>query len=647
MQSSDDWRVFCFGREKTLVNGCPTWRPRAEHDPLIFEMLRNTVEARMKSGQLTIVDATLLTDKHRCEFAAIAERHRRQCLVIIFDVPLDDVLRRNELRDQRVPEEVIRSMNDRFERTSSLPFEIVDGTFELEVNWLRVPESEAISVIGDIHGCLEPLEEMLKLVGNEAILFLGDVIDRGPQSFECLLRVKELVQSGRAHCLMGNHEFNLLRGLEGEEIHFSSTRVTMDRVIRGGKEKEIIKFLKSLPPAAIGVDGTLYCHADQTSFDPNNCEVQRLIQGTSKLGETRDVDGEYDCLGTAPLVRGHILATGNSKLVTSLDRGCGFGGPLVGLLRGQITEVPSAFDYRRREQTFADRLKSVDKRLIRREQKGPLEIVKYTRKSYFDWKVWKKNPILFETRGIVLDLAGNPVNHPFRRLPHWHETRIKLSESVIAVRKVNGFLGQAFIDPYSGAPVFTSSGSFNGPFAELFRKNLHERRLVGPITQFLKREGGTLLFEVCDATDDHPIAEPDGVFLIGFGRSEGRATEAELDTISTELGTLRPEWAAMSAGEAQQLSRTVEHEGFILRRADGEELICKLKSTYYLTIKLLSRLNEKNTNFMLKNASRFVDETFIDELELKPLVLKLVAEIGEEWKSWTEQQKLDWCRANV
>lgn len=75
-------------------------------------------------------------------------------------------------------------------------------------------------VIGDIHGFADKLEDLLKLLGyrqdgesyippnGRKALFLGDLIDRGPQQMRVLEIVRSMVDASHALCIMGNHEFN-------------------------------------------------------------------------------------------------------------------------------------------------------------------------------------------------------------------------------------------------------------------------------------------------------------------------------------------------------------------------------------------------------------------------------------------------------
>jgi predicted MPP superfamily phosphohydrolase len=74
-------------------------------------------------------------------------------------------------------------------------------------------------IIGDIHGELEGLRLLLEKLGYEAeggsfhhpegrkLIFVGDLIDRGPESRGVLHLVRRLVDSGQALVVMGNHEY--------------------------------------------------------------------------------------------------------------------------------------------------------------------------------------------------------------------------------------------------------------------------------------------------------------------------------------------------------------------------------------------------------------------------------------------------------
>lgn len=77
-------------------------------------------------------------------------------------------------------------------------------------------------IIGDIHGHAHKLEALLARLGYECLgglwvppagrqaVFLGDLIDRGPEQVKVVDIVRRMQRAGHAQCILGNHEFNAL-----------------------------------------------------------------------------------------------------------------------------------------------------------------------------------------------------------------------------------------------------------------------------------------------------------------------------------------------------------------------------------------------------------------------------------------------------
>lgn len=69
--------------------------------------------------------------------------------------------------------------------------------------------------IGDVHGCLEELKELLTLVqpsSDDRLAFVGDLVDRGPDSIGVIRYVKNLIcKHPGSFCVAGNHESKVLR----------------------------------------------------------------------------------------------------------------------------------------------------------------------------------------------------------------------------------------------------------------------------------------------------------------------------------------------------------------------------------------------------------------------------------------------------
>jgi len=84
-----------------------------------------------------------------------------------------------------------------------------------------VADRQGYDLIGDIHGCAHSLEMLLDRLGyrridgvyqhpERKVVFVGDIVDRGPRIREAVQIVRSMVDAGSAHIVMGNHEYNLL-----------------------------------------------------------------------------------------------------------------------------------------------------------------------------------------------------------------------------------------------------------------------------------------------------------------------------------------------------------------------------------------------------------------------------------------------------
>ena len=75
-----------------------------------------------------------------------------------------------------------------------------------------------LDIVGDVHGEYEALVRLLKRLGGDPergrverpLVFVGDLVDRGPDSPAVVALVERLVRAGLAQCVLGNHELNIL-----------------------------------------------------------------------------------------------------------------------------------------------------------------------------------------------------------------------------------------------------------------------------------------------------------------------------------------------------------------------------------------------------------------------------------------------------
>ncbi|TIV91821.1 MAG: polynucleotide kinase-phosphatase, partial [Mesorhizobium sp.] len=93
-------------------------------------------------------------------------------------------------------------------------------------------------IIGDVHGCAEELQVLLGKLGysltwsehrgersvvvsppeGRKAVFVGDLVDRGPNTPDVLRIAMSMVAAGTAYCVQGNHERKLGRWLEGRKV---------------------------------------------------------------------------------------------------------------------------------------------------------------------------------------------------------------------------------------------------------------------------------------------------------------------------------------------------------------------------------------------------------------------------------------------
>lgn len=134
----------------------------------------------------------------------------------------------------------------------------------------RLPD-ERLDVVGDVHGELMALHALLAELGYDRdgrhpdgrrLVFVGDLCDRGPESPAVLEFVMQLHAAGRAWCVLGNHELNLLRGARKEgngwfhaDDHDRRRGLFLDsRPVDAGARGRILAFLARLPLALVRDD---------------------------------------------------------------------------------------------------------------------------------------------------------------------------------------------------------------------------------------------------------------------------------------------------------------------------------------------------------------------------------------------------------
>src|SRR5947209_846442 len=206
-----------------------------------FAVLHFIASRRLAAGRLTVIDATNVEPESRKPLLALARQYHCLAVAIVFDLPQKLCEERNQQRpDRDFGPHVIRRQSIRLRRSlSGLKREGFQYSFLLSsaeqveaVEIERPPlwtnlkhEHGPFDIIGDVHGCFNELRELLKELGYQVnyddgavpgfhvqhpqgrkVIFLGDLIDRGPNSTGVLYLAMEMVASGAALCVPGNHD---------------------------------------------------------------------------------------------------------------------------------------------------------------------------------------------------------------------------------------------------------------------------------------------------------------------------------------------------------------------------------------------------------------------------------------------------------
>ncbi|CAM5707416.1 Polynucleotide kinase-phosphatase OS=Streptomyces antimycoticus OX=68175 GN=SSPO_031170 PE=4 SV=1 [Streptomyces antimycoticus] len=351
--------------------------------PDAFDVLHYIVGKRLAAGRLTVVDATNVRSESRRSLIALAREHDVLPVAIVLDVPEGECARRNAQRPDRagMPGHVIprqrrelrRSLKS-LEREGFRKVHILRGVEEAEaaevVTERRYNDLRHLTgpfdIIGDIHGCRSELETLLGKLGyavrrdesgrpvdaahpeGRTAVFVGDLVDRGPDSPGVLRLVMGMVASGAALCVPGNHENKLGRYLKGRKVRvthgLAETVEQLDREHTADPDfvERVRAFIESLVSHYVLDGGALVvCHAGLP--EKYHGRTSGRVRSHALYGETTGETDEFglpvrypwaeDYRGRAAVVYGHTPIPRASWLNNTicLDTGCVLGGRMTAL----------------------------------------------------------------------------------------------------------------------------------------------------------------------------------------------------------------------------------------------------------------------------------------------------------------------------
>ncbi|MGW1539849.1 polynucleotide kinase-phosphatase [Streptomyces sp. NPDC002309] len=347
-----------------------------------FDVLHYIAGKRLAAGRRTVVDATSVQPDARRQLVELARKYDVLPIAIVLDVPEEVCAERNAARSDRadMPRRVIqrhirelrRSLRH-LEREGFRKVHVLRGTAEVDsatvVTEKRFNDLTHLTgpfdIVGDIHGCAAELEALLGRLGyadgvhpdGRTAVFVGDLVDRGPDSPGVLRRVMAMVKSGNALCVPGNHENKYgryLRGRKVQQTHGLAETVAQMEDESEEFKKEVREFIDGLVSHYVLDGGKLVvCHAGLP--EKYHGRTSGRVRSHALYGDTTGETDEFglpvrypwaeDYRGRAAVVYGHTPVPEATWLNNTicLDTGAVFGGKLTALRwpERELVDVPA------------------------------------------------------------------------------------------------------------------------------------------------------------------------------------------------------------------------------------------------------------------------------------------------------------------
>jgi protein phosphatase len=361
-----------------------------------FELLHFIARKRLARGLLTVVDATNVQPDARKPLVAIAREFHALPVAIVLDIPEKVCRERNKDRPDRSfgPHVIRQQMQQlhasirRLDREGFRHVFVLDSLEAVEVATVeRQPlwnnkksEHGPFDFIGDVHGCFDELESLLKELGyvvartdseehafrvshpqgRKAVL-VGDLVDRGPKVADVLRLAMAMTTQGTGLSVPGNHDIKLMRKLRGKDVR-----------ITHGLGESLVQLEREPPEFAARVADFIDGLVSHYVFDDGKLVVahaglKESLQGRGSgkvrefalFGDTTGETDEYglpvrypwaqEYRGRAAVVYGHTPVPEAEWLNNTIciDTGCVFGGKLTALRwpERELVSVKAAHTY--------------------------------------------------------------------------------------------------------------------------------------------------------------------------------------------------------------------------------------------------------------------------------------------------------------
>lgn len=554
-----------------------------ENETYVWSLLYELLEKRMQNGDFTIIDATHSRSTDFSRYNDLCSTYRYRKYVVSFtDVPKEVCIERNHNRDayKRVPDNVIEKMYARFatqNKTSGWVDVPRDKFWEVFSNKVYdYNEYNQVHVIGDIHGCYEPLKEYIMKTSNkkdkqeklkdylneeDAYIFVGDYLDRGIQNKEVLEFICDIYEMRNVLLLEGNHERNMWYWANEQDSEIKSKEFMMRTVpqikdIDPSMMRQLYRRLGQMAHIKFGNNEYLITHAGLNTV-PEYIQLVSTSQFIRGVGVFRTPIDELfmkNTNGKTVQIHGHRNIEDNTfneiPYSFSLEDRVEFGGNLVAM---RITKDGGHFIERIKNNVFrveteeerienlrsqtlnmenvVDRLRHNDN-IKEKELGNNISSFNFTHKAFQKGK-WNKETV--KSRGLFINTETNKIvargYEKFFNINEQESSKLfnlkrlfEDNDEVVAYKKYNGFLG--ILSYYDDKLQFHSKSSNVGEYAQyfkdLFYKQFDENQ-VSCIEEYLKNNDMSMTFEVIDLENDPHIID------------EKRSRVVLLDIIRNEL----------------------------------------------------------------------------------------------------------------
>lgn len=366
-----------------------------------FEVLHFIARKRLAAGKLTVVDATNVQPEARKPLVQLAREFHCLPVAIVLDLPERVAHERNQSRpDRDFGPHVIRQQASQLhrslrglEREGFRHVHVLKSLEEVEAAEIvreplwnnRKHEHGPFDIIGDVHGCFDELVELLAKLGYETgqsagawhhpegrkLVFLGDLVDRGPKVPEVVRLVMDSVKFGSALCVPGNHDVKFMRKIWGKDVQIthglaeSLTQFEAYEEHCRGFSRIAAEFIDSLVSHYVLDDGRLVvAHAGMK--ESMQGRGSGAVREFALFGETTGETDEFglpvrynwaaEYRGPAMVVYGHTPVPDPEWLnrTINIDTGCVFGGKLTALRypERELVFVPAKQTYAESRKPF-------------------------------------------------------------------------------------------------------------------------------------------------------------------------------------------------------------------------------------------------------------------------------------------------------